>query len=53
MLENNIAYPNQFSLSLEHLNQAFELNETADSSFNQKFMYRKAKALSMNPKQLD
>ena len=53
MVENNVAYTNQSSLSLEHLNHAFELNETADSSFNQKFMYRKAKALSMNPNHLD
>jgi len=51
-----LEYPDHAQLSLDHINEALELyfeEEGHDGAFKQKFMYRKAKALSMKPDQFD
>jgi len=49
---NSMEDASMASLSIEHINKALQLiykQQGVDFSFKQKFMYRKAKALSMNP----
>jgi len=49
---NSMEDASMVSLSIEHINKALQLiykQQGVDFSFKQKFMYRKAKALSMNP----